>query len=425
MENIENKNVAVDTVENTNSKEASLHPEKIKADGIDFFGEAKSFSRGICNTPPNKTQPNFTDLKFVCGVDSLYYFIEPNSFYMELFHKLKIEFDSKDYIMEYNRKNKKKFPIFIDILGENFYYQRREDGFIFFTHYEELYTIGFKSVDINKGLLSIRVELLAIGIYTLGLKPIINMIDRKFRNYITLNKQITRLDLNCFVNSDFSMFHKENFITKKQKFDEKIAIRGKQYETETFTIGSKNHKLRLYNKLRELEVKGGDKEPIMLNYFEMKGLNIDEPIWNIEFEIHREFLKSRDILTVDDALKNATMLFQYSMRAVRLVDIETSKDMQNKQRIETNKIWEYIHDHYTIDDFIQNSSKLLPQRKVIKPFLEERAKEEQFRLFKRREENNLPLDHNLILEYLNEYLEQQTIPTPEELLKRIEDEYKI
>lgn len=409
---------AVDTVKSIEVQARSQSSKILDAPCDKNFEDAKDW--GLCNTPLNNT---VSPPKAVYGIDSLYYFIKSNEEYMKLFHEINIEYDRKASLTKKPKGKKNHLGVLVEILGEHYLYERSGEGFLYFRSLDNLYTIGFKNDNVNTGLHNIRVELLAFGIYTKGIKHILKQIDDKFKKYITDNKQITRIDLNCFINYDFSFVKKEKIVTKKRSFNENISIRGNQFELETLTIGSKNHKLRLYNKLKELSDKGGDKEPVMMEYFKLKGLDTLKPIWNIEFEIHREFLKSRNINTVKDALANAKKLFQYSMNAVRLTDTTISTDTKNKQRIATDKLWEYIKDNYSIDAFLQNDSELLVQRKDIIAYNNEKAKKEQFKLFRKRLEYQLPLNEKVFSDMIEEFYKSQEIPNYKELILGDQDEY--
>ena len=63
---------------------------------------------------------------------------------------------------------------------------------------------------------------------------------------------VTRADLNCFVNYDFSYVDKTMFSTRKQRYHT-ISEHGTSTETQTIYVGKPPFMLRLYNKKLELK----------------------------------------------------------------------------------------------------------------------------------------------------------------------------
>lgn len=98
----------------------------------------------------------------------------------------------------------------------------------------------------------------------------------------------------------------------------------------------------------------------MEDYFEEHGFLLDQPIYNVEFEMHRQHLRRFNLLELDDVLSNASMLFKSAMEDVRLIDLSliTQKDLQNnsKNRAKSLPIWDYIKDHFSIDSFYNSKS---------------------------------------------------------------------
>ena len=114
--------------------------------------------------------------------------------------------------------------------------------------------------------------------------------------------------------------------------------------------------LRLYDKREEM--KQSKKGELMREFFLNNDFDLNEELFNVEFEMHRRHLKEHEIDTIEDALKNAESLFKKAMDEIRLIDINTitKKDIkeQSKNRAITLPIWDEIKDTYSIEAFMQN-----------------------------------------------------------------------
>ena len=112
--------------------------------------------------------------------------------------------------------------------------------------------------------------------------------------------------------------------------------------------------LRLYDKKEEL--KTSKKNELMYEYFANNGFNAKDDIFNLEFELHRKYLKTYSIDTVDDLLGHAEKLFRECMDSIRLVDLSTisknSVDTKNRYKAETHPLWQHISDVYKLKDFL-------------------------------------------------------------------------
>ena len=98
----------------------------------------------------------------------------------------------------------------------------------------------------------------------------------------------------------------------------------------------------------------------MYEYFANNGFDLEGDIFNVEFELHRSYLKTYNILTIEDLLSNAVNLFKSSMDDIRLIDINTLSDNavehNNKHRADTLSIWEEIKQEYKLDVKSKKSS---------------------------------------------------------------------
>ena len=278
------------------------------------------------------------DIKMLHGIDTLYYYCETNENYDDLFldildqiEDMKGKFEKRDIEHQNNDIN-------ITLNEVPFNYLGIAEGFYWFKDINEFFKIGFKDKQKQRGMNDIRVQLQGIGIYTVGIKSLIDFINTKLlHEYITGYNPITRADLNCFIQYDFSFVSREMFSTRKQKYSS-ISEIGNSTTTQTIYVGRDPFKLRLYNKKEEL--KRSSKKDLMFEYFLNNDFDLEQPIFNIEFELKREYLKQFKILTVDELLKNAVKLFCVAMDEIRLIDISniTQNDIKNNSKSRAKNI---------------------------------------------------------------------------------------
>jgi len=294
------------------------------------------------------------------GIDTLYYFAESNSEYEEFLIELlsQIEKQRERFKSLGHQYQDNEIVVLINDI-EFVYTGSGRDGFEWFK--SEYVRLGFKDREKNKNLHNIRVQLDAIGIYTIGIKSLLEYVNTKILDNITTGHfPITRVDLNSFVQHDFKYVHEDMWVSKKQSYDEIYKTHGKIRKRETITIGKSPFKLRVYDKLAELA--HSKKKELMHNYFGINGLDIEKPISNVEFEMHREFLKEYGIDTVDDVLNRSVVLFNHAMDAIRLIDLNSIKEEQlkssNRNRALTLPIWEHIKQRYSLDEFFQTETPL-------------------------------------------------------------------
>ena len=340
-----------------------------------------------------------SDTKILSGIDSLYYFCESNTNYDDLYleildqlEEVKGKFLKKD--IEFENKD---LSILINEIPLNFL--GMAEGFHWFKDMNDTFKIGFKDKYKNRGLNDIRVQLLAFGIYTIGIKSIIDFIKTiLLKDYITDYFPITRVDLNCFVQYDLSFIKKEMFVTRKRKYST-ISEIGNANTTQTIYIGKEPFLLRIYNKKEEL--KKSNKKDLMYEYFLNNDFDAEQPIFNVEFELHRTHLKQFNINTIDDLFLNAINLFKQSMEDIRLVDISniTQKDIENntKNRAMTLPIWDYIKENYKLDSFLQNQLPLERIKRKISIYDENKFEYEYVALIRKAYINNLTLESEYLV----------------------------
>ena len=304
------------------------------------------------------------NIPYVCGIDALYFFVQSGAGYDDIYLDILNQIDQQEKnfkALEYAYQDNEIILTLNDI--DVPFSGKGRDGFLWFNH--EFFRVGFKDPCKNKTIHDIRVQVNAIGIYTLGLNSLIDYITTVFLRGMVLGKRyfpITRIDVNMFIQHDFRYLCKEMIVSKKQNHSAKIGECSSGYELETYYIGEKPFKLRIYNKLKELKSASKKKQEIMLNYFGVNGLDLNEPIFNVEFEMHREFLKEYGIDTIEDALKRADSLFTLGCDLIKLIDPSTLSEKQlyarNRRRAEILPIWKYISEHYHSESFLQIRTSL-------------------------------------------------------------------
>lgn len=290
----------------------------------------------------------------ISGIDTLYYFYESNDLYDDFFLDIldqledsKGRFDKRD--ISYSNKDLK-----VAISNQVFEFNGKAQGFYWFTHLDNFLSVGFKDNLTNRGLNDIQIQFTAVGLYTLGLKALLRYVDDIFKEVTTDYKPITRVDLNMFIQSDLSWLTKDMFVSRKRKYTTHLKEVSSKYKLQTLYIGKEPFLLRLYDKKEEL--KSSKKSELMYEYFANNGFNNKDDIFNLEFELHRKYLKTYNIDTVDDLLGHSEKLFRESMDAIRLVDLSTisenSINTMNRYKAETHPVWQHISDSYKLKDFL-------------------------------------------------------------------------
>ncbi|MBS4067238.1 MAG: hypothetical protein KGZ62_01395 [Sulfurimonas sp.] len=284
-----------------------------------------------------------------------------------------------------------------------FTFNGKAQGFFWFTHIDEYLTIGFKDHLTNRGLNDIQIQVNAIGIYTLSLNTLIKYTDDLLAGFITGYKPLTRVDLNIFVQSDLSWISKEMFVARKRSYISIFKEIATKHQLQTLYIGKKPFLLRLYNKAEEL--KSSKKKDMMYEYFLNNGFDSLENVFNIEFEMHRNYFKSFKIDTVDDLLQRAELLFQDCLNAIRLVDLSTitdnTVDSKNKNRALTHPLWEHLSTSYKLNDFLALEAPLERIKRKSYRYTIQEAIEEQCALAKKAYIHNIVVDE----QFYNEVLE--------------------
>lgn len=332
------------------------------------------------------------NVKKIYGIDTLYFFFETNENYDDLFleildqlEDIKGKFLKKDIEFE-NR------DLYINLKDMQLNFLGKQEGFYWFKDSNDFFKIGFKDKYKNRGLNDIRVQLQGNGIYTFGISSIIKLLQELLNDYITSYVPVTRVDINCFVQYDLSFIKKDMFVTRKRKYSTINEI-GDANNTQTIYIGKEPFKLRIYNK--SLELKKSKKFEIMNEYFLNHDFNLEETIFNVEFELHRTHLKQFNINSLEELFANLKNLFITSMNEIKLIDVNSVSSANlsnNKYQAQTHPIWNEIINDFNIDEFLQNSFPLERLKRKISIYDENKFEYEYIALLRKAYINNLTLD---------------------------------
>ena len=309
---------------------------------------------------PNEHISSNNELKIACGIDTLYYFIETNYEYLEFYDELNEKLTQIDWM-----------PSALVQIGDlGFYYRGDSKGFSYLSDINGFFRVGFKHKDKQKNLHNILIQLENSGIYTLGIRGCIDYVNASVLGRLTAGRHITRADINCFINYDFSQFSSNDFVTKKRKWRIISDEHGSTRRTETIYIGAGALRLRIYDKKLELK-RSDEKQTRMYGYFLHHGFDLHEPISNVEFQIKREEFIKYGIKTLDDFLSSAESLFKrfcedISLRYVyRLTDSEIANGHKNRAKIV--EAWQYMQDNFKISEFHGADRELIQRRKENEP----------------------------------------------------------
>jgi hypothetical protein len=280
------------------------------------------------------------------GIDALYYHLKINYSHYTQFH-------NNCYL-----NNILKFGPFTRI-SENWYKQYTYCELRHPSNNLLIARVGFKNLNTRDNLDSIQVQMDTYYMNTTGvLQSYYDVVEQIEALGLQVGKsKISRIDLNTYVYGyDFSYLEYFYFSTLIRS-NTKI-YNGAKDRLETFYLGSRSSGapyLRIYNKWSELMSKDVDQQKqSLIRYKFLKQydihLDIEKPLWNVEFELKREFLKSYNIDTVEQCLQSVNILHSELMKRIRLMTKKRKVDDRNSDRIPTAPIWETIGTNYNFQD---------------------------------------------------------------------------
>jgi hypothetical protein len=349
-----------------------------------------------------------TTARTLGGIDTLYYFYETNKDYDDLFLDILDQLEDAKALFQKRDIAYQNNDIEIEINKYRFTYGGKKEGFYWLNSVDSLFTFGFKDYKTNRNLNDIQVQINATAIYTIGLSAVLKLAEDVVKGYITGYRPITRVDINVFVQADFTWVKSDMFIARQMKRETIIKEIALSRKTETIYIGSNPFLFRMYDKLAEMS--NSKKKEIMEEYLQNFEFSIEEPITNIEFEMHRAYLKRFNIKTVDDVLANVEQLFKQSMDSIRLVDLDSLTEVQrlsnNRNRATTLPIWEHIKESYTAKEFLQLDLPLERMKRKLYTFTRNHAIKEYVALERKFYINRIAIDEEF-LDDVQDYKELQ------------------
>ena len=284
------------------------------------------------------------------GVDALYY-------------QLNINFN--DYIQFYTNEtlnNTGRLTTFYGVFT-----RLSEDWTKQYTYFElqdgqcrTVAKVGFKNLNTKDNLESIVIQTDSYYMNVHGIEYTYQFVKEQIiqLGLRIISSKIQRLDLNTYVYGyDFSYleyYYFSTLIRSNSKF-----YSGAKDKLTTFYLGKRSNGaspfVRIYNKWQELIDQDKEKkktELIKYKFQEQHGIIIkeEEELWQVEFELKREFLKSYGVNTVEDFLASANTLHGHIMKRVRLLTKKRKDGDKNSDKIKTASVWKKIEKDYNFMD---------------------------------------------------------------------------
>ena len=302
------------------------------------------------------------------GIDTLYFFVDISSDPTELYQNL--------WNSVLNNTFSQVNYHFLNFSGKKSGFIGGWYSYIGFGNIP-LFRIGFKDPQKQKQVKNVYVQFEGSGIYFLGIKRLLEYVKNELSTllgYSVTNDNLfpSRVDLNAFVDGfDFGRIDIDHFRTRAWKpanhngevadydnLEDSTEYRNRR-ATETLYIGDHRKSplyLKIYNKRLELtrkihEVSSGIKR----HFFIEIGFHSDH-LWNIEFTIKREMLKSYQIYTISDLFERADNVFKDLMKRNSFLGFDTETINNHRinnhlARLPIHEIWQKISDDYKICDY--------------------------------------------------------------------------
>lgn len=229
--------------------------------------------------------------------------------------------------------------------------------------------IGFKNPNKQHNVFNCYIQLEGSGIYLYGVLKccdmIVSLLNSMFNCGVSFqNIQVSKVDVNAFVNYNFDFVNEHSFRTSLSKVGTACHFYGSRVSKETLYLGNRKSLLsfKIYNKVKELLDTEKDISTFIKVDYLKKCFSIDNasfcdfPIWNIEFSYKREILKQFDIFTLDTLLNSVVSLFDYGMQYVELLngsteDLKNARKNSNLNRFQVSEVWNNIRKNVEFSNF--------------------------------------------------------------------------
>lgn len=215
-------------------------------------------------------------------------------------------------------------------------------GYAYILH-NELYEVNiaqFRSKNDDFYPIAIKIKAECLWAYSpeRAWEIIISWVQNNIGNVI--QDKLSRIDL-CLHTDKLELTYADIETFKGTYFDENIYRFRRKINGMNF--GSRaNNKIycRIYDKL--LEVKQTGKKHWFFDVWKNAGSDCKN-VWNIEFQINREFLKQYDIETVRDAFKRLKTLWKYCTEKWL---VKVKLDHTRIERCSTDEVWIYVQNAF-------------------------------------------------------------------------------
>ena len=230
------------------------------------------------------------------------------------------------------------------------------NGYAFILHNSvyEVKLAQFRSKNDNFNPIKIRIN--SAGLWSKGpADAFADIYDWIIENFgLIIDNKISRLDLCCHTDSlklDYNMIGKfKGLYRQKNTLEYNRSVNG-------LGFGSRSCKVfcRIYDK--SLEVNQLRTKLWFFDIWEAAGMNKDE-VWNVEFELKREFFKDYQIESVQDAFNHINSIWKHCTEKWLVL---TNNDTTRIENSSINEVWQQISDSF--GDYI--SSPLIKREKQL------------------------------------------------------------
>lgn len=239
-------------------------------------------------------------------------------------------------------------------------------GFAYILH-NELYEVNIAQYrSKNKDFFPISIRIKSECLWAFGPERAWENIISWVQNYIgnVIRDKISRIDI-CLHTDELVLSHEDIETFKGNYFDENIyrfrrKITGLNFGSRT------NNKIycRVYDKL--LEVKQTGKKKWFFTIWKNAGSDC-KSVWNVEFQINRDFLKEYDIESVWDAFKRLKTIWKYCTEKWL---VKVKLDHTRIERCSIDDVWIIIQNafnNYKNEPLIKREEQLAVDAEAIIP----------------------------------------------------------
>ena len=151
-------------------------------------------------------------VKSIYGIDTLYYFAQSNEAYENAFFDLQSQLEAQTKLFESDAYTYANSAMIVKLGTTALRYLAKDKGVYWFRDVNEYFKIGLLHPSICSYQHSIQIQLQGKGIYSVGIKPLLEYINHTLlKPFCTGLFEISRADINTFVQYDFGFVRKEMF----------------------------------------------------------------------------------------------------------------------------------------------------------------------------------------------------------------------